>query len=284
MVAKKTNAWVLRYQLPYKQDLPTEKFVVFVDRGRLKISPGDKVVLLEDKVPIGLQFFAHTTVASVEPVKSTDNVPLAGSTEQKALKLTLEPPTRLDPARQLSTFAQSLISVTKHKTPAKQFSRSKIKKISLDDYDTIVEGEIFVARTFFIKTYIGMSRNLRFRFQTYCMKHGCDLTASNVSFGQRAQLMIDFVKTHILPLASYVLVAKKLYEGIECAEKPRFEKLMTSSDNGQSVRPFGSLAVPAAEIVKLAEGQQGILDIVVGELSNDSEFRFEGLKWTAIQW
>ncbi len=284
MIDKKTNAWALRYSLPRKADLPSDEIIVYVNGGRLRIKPGDKVVLLEQSPLMGPQFYAYTTVTRVQLVQVPDDVVSDNVGERNALQLALDLPTRLDSPRQLRTFAESLLAVTNHKAPAKQFLRSTIKKIPIDDYTTILDGEIFLARTFFIKTYINMSRKLRFGFQTYCMKHGCDVAAPNVHFKERARLMVDFIKTQILPIAEYLLLAKQTYDRIECVEKPAFGDLLSSSDNGQTVRALGALAAPAQQIVELAQGQQGILDIMVDELSKTFQFRFERLRWTAIQW
>lgn len=246
---------------------------------KTRFNVGDSVVLFEH-IFGDIQFYAYTTVQAVKL-----NPPLADSRvkqdqEGSAVLLDLAHPKYFDSPRLLSIYNYSLLIVKNSTAPETHFSK-QVRQIDYDDFLTIREGAPFFARTLFMTCYEQFPRALQLSLQTYCMRRGVNISERNTTFHKRSCLLVEFMEAHVLPAAAYLSKARRVYEGLQCNDKPNFRDwLVTTDELGAQRRPFGFASDFAKRIVDLMSGDDNLLAHMKDELGKPIEQRLEGLSWT----
>lgn len=243
------------------------------------IKVGDSVVLFEHDVR-DIQFYAHTSIQAVKV-----NPPLADSTPKReqegtAVLLDLAHPEYFDLPRLLSLYNYSLLIVKNYAAPEKHFNKA-LRQIEHDDFVTIREGKAFFARSLFMTCYEQFPRALQLSLQTYCMRQGVNISERNTTFHKRSCLLLEFMEAYVLPAAAYLSKARRVYEGLQCNDKPNFRDwLVTTDELGAQRRPFDFASDSAKRIVDLMLGDDNLLAHLKDELGKPIEQRLEGLSWT----
>jgi len=195
--------WIVRDQTTSVQTGPERDSVIFRLRRSLSVKPEDSFILLSSEMTE--RTFTHEAlVTGVEQVKEEEEV--------RVFRVTIDKWKTLERQLPLDDFYYSLTIVRNLKKPYLHF-RQGYRRIPEGDYQSIVHGEPFLARTLFLELLLALPDMLRRQF-TIEGDLFLDLEGENSLFLNRLTRLLAFVNERVLTVGSQLLEIRATWEAI----------------------------------------------------------------------
>lgn len=167
---------------------------------------GDKVVLLVLKDSEWL-FLYKTKIKMIEKESSvTEN----GKTDYTVI---FDNQTVIDEPNGLKDYAYTLTKIRKYNSPLRNFSRS-YGLLTVEDYNSIIKGRIFYARTIFGKLVNSMHPQHRLQFTQILVRENPELYFKNKNYKQLTNLLQIYIEDYILIQTRFLRTTYKMLNEI----------------------------------------------------------------------
>lgn len=163
---------------------------------------GDPVILLVYTSAMKWVFYAYGRITEFEKTYNE-------STQRHFIKLTVSELTKTKAPNTLDDFAYTLTKVRDFDNPAKHFRT--YSSLTPVEYNSIIQGKIFVSRTAFGKVIRALPPQHRQSFDNYFRTYHSKVYNGKKNYAEAWRILKTYVDSHILIPAQQLISARKMF-------------------------------------------------------------------------